>query len=339
MYVRVSISRQRLLPAALISLLLAIPGPLHADDKPPPAGGFFGTFEGHYLDNFGERTRWGTTASLNPVRPIANFYVLPKWGGGGRVGLGYRATAGWDVVALGAADWLSRGDQQVNAGFAPVFINTLAPIFPGNLTAPNSQATADAQLAYHYVDLEGGYNLKLGTSFDLRLFGGARYANFDQNIETTFSPVASGFNGAAIPFSQSDTRQETSYWGVGPRVGASSRLRICESPFYLVTSVSGSVLFGDMRVRENESISLFGPVVDQQKTMYTARTAYNADGEMGVLYDISPILQGLDVTVGYRVAGWFGVNDTRTASPFFASGESHANVATQGTFLRINVRY
>ncbi|HKE11223.1 MAG TPA: Lpg1974 family pore-forming outer membrane protein, partial [Myxococcota bacterium] len=316
------------------ALLLFSTGSSRADDKPPPAGGFFGTFEGHYLANFGETTRWGTSATLNPILPIANFNILPKWGGGGRVGLGYRAAAGWDVVALGAADWLSRSDQQVNAGFAPVFFNTLAPIFPGNFTAPNSQASAEAQLAYSYVDLEGGYNLKLGTSFDLRLFGGARYANFDQNIETTFSPSL----GAAIPF-QSDTRHETSYWGVGPRVGASSRLRICESPFYLVTAVSGSVLFGNMRVRESESISLFGPAFNPQNTMHTARTAYNADGEMGVLYDISPILQGLDVTVGYRVAGWFGVNDTRTASRFFASGESHANVATQGTFFRINVRY
>jgi len=197
--------------------------------------------------------------------------------------------------------------------------------------------TADAQSAYSYVDLEGGYNLKLGEIFDARFFGGARYANFDQNIQTTGTTPGSSL----FPFGvQEDGRQEVSYWGVGPRLGASGRLRICQSPFYLVSSVSGAVLFGDMRVREKQSVSL-GPalnLLNTQNTMYTARTAYNGEGEMGVLYDISPVLQGLDVTVGYRLAGWFGVNDTRTTASL-PSGESHANVVTQGTFLRINVRY
>jgi hypothetical protein len=328
---RTSILRQRRLSLALTTLLVASPGSTHADDKAPPAGAFFGTFEGHYLENFGETTRWGLLGSTIGSQ---SFNILPKWGGGGRIGLGYRAAAGWDVVALGAADWLRSDHQQVSTGAAPFFLSTLAPAFGVEHTSPNSQAIADAQLAYSYVDLEGGYNLKLGTIFDLRLFGGARYANFDQNIQTTFSGVAP----LGPPF-QADTRQEVSYWGVGPRVGSSGRLRICESPFYLVTSVSGSALFGDMRVRERQSFSF--PFFNPQNTMYTARTAYNADGEMGVLYDISPVLQGLDVTVGYRVAGWFGVNDTRTASAFpsVASGESHANVVTQGTFLRINVRY
>jgi hypothetical protein len=72
-----------------------------------------------------------------------------------------------------------------------------------------------------------------------------------------------------------------------------------------------------------------------QDTIYTARTAYNGEGEIGVLYDAAPI----DVTVGYRLSGWFGVNDTRPANNFMPSGESHANVVTQGTFLRINFRH
>ncbi|HBZ70105.1 MAG TPA: hypothetical protein DEP35_10375 [Deltaproteobacteria bacterium] len=118
-------------------------------------------------------------------------------------------------------------------------------------------------------------------------------------------------------------------------------MRLCESPFYLISSVSGSVLFGDMKVQDQASLSVStstNTFVERNK-MYTARTAYNGEGEVGVLYDVSPILQGLDVTVGYRLAGWFGVNDTRPASNFSPSGESHANVVTQGTFLRINVRY
>jgi len=96
-----------------------------------------------------------------------------------------------------------------------------------------------------------------------------------------------------------------------------------------------------MKVQDQASLSV-GTLTNAAATgnrMYTARTAYNGDGEVGVLYDVSPILQGLDVTVGYRLAGWFGVNDTRPASNFNPGGESHANVVTQGTFLRINVRY
>lgn len=312
----------------MAALFLTSARPTRADDKPAATGAFFGTFEGHYLDNFGETTRWGTALSV----PTVNFDVMPKWGGGGRVGLGYRADAGWDVVALGAADWLYSGQQQALVPSSVPFISTLAP---GGGILGTTPATADAQLAYSYVDLEGGYNVKLGTVFGARLFGGVRYANFDQAIQTTQTTLFS------FSLAQFDARREVSYWGVGPRVGASGRLRICESPFYLVSSVSGSALFGDMRVRESGSLSAGAALnaFSPQNTQYTARTAYNGEGEMGVLYDISPILQGLDVTVGYRVSGWFGVNDTRPTNLAFSSGESHANVVTQGTFLRLNVRY
>jgi hypothetical protein len=332
-------------PIALAALLFAAGQTKAADDKPPPAGGFFGTFEGHYLSNLGEKTQWGTLfESLNPFVSTANLSVLPKWGGGGRVGLGYRAASGWDVVALGDADWLYSGNQQFIVPGSQRLAFSLTP--PPPLTPPNSavvfpansQVSADAQTAYSYVDLEGGYNWKLGTIFDVRLFGGARYANFDQDIQTTGS--TSNFVPFGLP-AEIDSRREVTYWGVGPRLGGSGRMRICESPFYLISSVSGSVLFGQMKVQDQDSLSAGTSInveTDRNK-MYTARTAYNGEGEVGVLYDVSPILQGLDVTVGYRIAGWFGVNDTRPANNFNPSGESHANVVTQGTFLRINVRY
>jgi len=332
-------------PLALAALLFAAGQTTAADDKPPPAGGFFGSFEGHYLSNIGEKTQWGTLfQGSNPFVSTRNLSVLPQWGGGGRVGLGYHAASGWDAVALGDADWLYSGHQQLIVPASQRLALSLAPLPVGNppneaITVPgNTQVSADAQAAYSYVDLEGGYNWKLGTIFDARLFGGARYANFDQEIQTS-GAATSNF----VPFGpfQVDTRREVTYWGVGPRLGGSGRMRICESPFYLTSSVSGSVLFGQMKVQDQDSVSLGNSlnVLGDRNKMYTARTAYNGEGEVGVLYDVSPILQGLDVTVGYRIAGWFGVNDTRPASSFNPSGESHANVVTQATFLRINVRY
>ncbi|HTF32459.1 MAG TPA: Lpg1974 family pore-forming outer membrane protein [Myxococcota bacterium] len=330
---------------ALAALFLADVRPTRADEKAPAEGGFFGTFEGHYLSNMGEKTRWGLLTSIsafsNPFTPEVNVNLLPQWGGGGRVGLGYRAAAGWDVVALGDADWLYSANRQAQS--AGLFVQTLeippASFFGG---LANAQVEATAQTAYSYVDLEGGYNMKLGKSIDARLFGGVRYANFDQNIEV------SGFGAAFLSESvQLDNTREVGFWGVGPRVGGSGRLRVCESPFYLVASTSGSVLIGDMKVRDRQSFTIGSTLnaATGAQTSTTGRTAFNADGELGVLYDVSPILQGLDVTVGYRLSGWFGVNDTRTATPqalslnSSTSGESHANVVTQGIFLRVNVRY
>jgi len=340
MHSPVSIRRDALVAPAVLACLFFAAARTTADDKPPPAGGFFGTFEGYYLSNMGEKTRWGMLTSFASFPTSeANFNILSKWGGGGRVGLGYHAAAGWDVVALGDADWLYAGHQQALITNSQFFIDRLAPV---PVSTTSGQVSADAQTAYSYVDLEGGYNLKFGTLFGARLFGGARYANFDQDIQTTGTGTSPFLGGAIFGPGQFDTRREVTYWGVGPRLGGSSRLRVCESPFYLVSSVSGSVLFGDMRVRDRRSFS-FGTSLNafnQQNTMYTARTVYNGEGEVGVLYDVSPILQGLDVTVGYRLSGWFGVNDTRTVPTFLVpSGESHANVVTQGTFLRINVRY
>ncbi|HME69651.1 MAG TPA: Lpg1974 family pore-forming outer membrane protein [Myxococcota bacterium] len=321
----------------LTALCLTSARPTRADEKPHATGGFFGTFEGHYLENIGEKTRWGI--EFGPLEPFGRpLNVSPQWGGGGRVGLGYRSLAGWDVVALGDADWLYSDRQQVQS---PLFLPTLGvpQFFFGGLL--NSQMEATAQTAYSYVDLEGGYNVKLGKSIDARLFGGVRYANFDQNIEV------SGFGVNLFNPAQLDNTREVGFWGVGPRVGGSGRLRICESPFYLVASTSGAVLIGDMKVRDRESLA-FGPTIHPftaSQTSTTGRTAFNAEGELGVLYDVSPILQGLDVTVGYRLSSWFGVNDTRAAptqvvtTNSTTSGASHANVVTQGIFLRLNVRY
>jgi len=327
------------IPLGVAALLfVSVARPTSADEKPAPAGQFFATLEGHYLSNIGEKTRWGTLIDPNSFTPLANLNILPQWGGGGRMGLGYRAGSGWDIAALGDADWLYAGHQQVlitGSAFpfnTPILLNTVQPFF--GLIPPNSSVSVDAQATYSYVDIEGGYNMKLGTMVGARLFGGVRYANFDQSIQTNASGVV-----VSNPF-EVVSRREVTYWGVGPRLGGSARLRICESPFYLVSSVSGSVLFGDMRVKDNESISSgFLNAFNVENRMYAARTAYNGEGEIGVLYDVSPTLNGLDITIGYRLSGWFGVNDTRPPNPAFPSGESHANVVTQGTFLRMSFRY
>lgn len=350
MHVRASTLGPRMFAAAaLTALFLASAQQTFGDEKAPAAGGFFGTFEGHYLDNIGETTRWGML--FQPLPPGHALDVSPKWGGGGRVGLGYRATAGWDVVALGDADWLYSDQRDAQFPGFNAFLQTLH-LPPGPSTSQadaarnflsNGQAEATAQTAYSYVDLEAGYNMKLGESVDARLFGGVRYANFDQNIEV--SAFGSFFpNSVQVD----DATREVGFWGVGPRVGGSGRLRVCASPFYLVASASGAVLIGDMKVRDRQSYTIGSMlnVSPQNQTSTTGRTAFNAEGELGVLYDISPILQGLDVTVGYRLSSWFGVNDTRSATgavlinPFrTTTGESNANVVTQGIFLRLNVRY
>ena len=55
-----SIFRQPLVAlVALAALFLATYGRHGRTRRPPRTGGFFGTFEGHYLDNIGETTRWG----------------------------------------------------------------------------------------------------------------------------------------------------------------------------------------------------------------------------------------------------------------------------------------
>ncbi|HYB12296.1 MAG TPA: Lpg1974 family pore-forming outer membrane protein [Myxococcota bacterium] len=333
---------QPLFVRALLTLLAVLgAAPSRAEETPPAASGFFGSFEGHYLENIGEKTRWGLQFdSLSPGGRALD--VRPKWGGGGRVGLGYNAAAGWDVVAFGDADWLSSDHRQSGSYGQTLFVQTLQlppASFPGALENPGTEATAST--AYNYVDLEAGYNAKLASWISARLFGGLRYANFDQNIEV--SGVSSPFVNTVML----DNTREVGYWGVGPRVGGSARLRVCESPFYLVASTSGAVMIGDMKVRDRQNFtvgSTLNAAVGAQ-TSTTERTAFNAEGELGVLYDISPVLQGLDVTVGYRLSSWFGVNDTRTATPAAfglnptTSGESHANVVTQGIFLRLNVRY
>jgi hypothetical protein len=218
-----------MIPWGVATFLFVCAKPTRADEQPAAAGEFLGTFEGHYLSNMGEKTRWGVLTTFASGLPVTgDFNILPKWGGGGRVGLGYRAATGWDVMALGDADWLYSGHQQTlltNSQFllgSQLFLDRLVlNPFLGSSFA-NGQVSADAQTAYNYVDLEGGYNLKFGTSFGARLFLGARYANFDQNIETTGPSLSLGFV-------QFDTRREITYWGVGPRLGGSGRLRICAS--------------------------------------------------------------------------------------------------------------
>ncbi len=145
----------------------------------------------------------------------------------------------------------------------------------GKRKVGNSRQDGD----YWAGDLEFGKTFLLDM-FSVRPHLGVRYAEFDHK--------ARGF-GETL---------KNDWWGVGPRLGFDTSVRLGDSGFSIFAGASGSYLFGKMK----EKNSFFG---NEKKSA----DVWQIDGEIGVGYEVA---QNFTIGAGYRADYWDGVAD-RTA--------------------------
>lgn len=159
------------------------------------------------------------------------------------------------------------------------------------------------------IDLVIGRDIGVGDRHQLRVFGGARFADF--NTQT---------DGAYYGGTQNQTR---SFVGAGPRVGADGRFMLRDR-IMLDGGASGSVLFGR---RENSYSASYGGYGGYSGGESESGTATNIEGSLALTYLLG---RHAEVSAGYRVAQWWNTVPS-------LDGESDEDRLLHGPFLRLTV--
>ena len=265
--------RQLLLASASALGVAALAGGAHAQVQSP---GFFGSVTGWYIFDAGNDKDNGV-----PAFPPA-LAAAPDNGWGGGALLGYRFSNPWDVAIGGSRSWFTKGKVSAS-GFS-------------------GQADAD----YWTADGEIGYNFASSPTFGWRLFGGARYAQFDHDDDETTT----------------SSSRHVRFHGIGPRLGADFAWRFSDSSaFSLVGGASGAALFGHVRDTDNVGGARASD----------SRTVWNADGKLGLDWEMAPKTH---VTAGYRADWWRNVGDSSSADKYGGSDRKNDRFI-HGPFVRL----
>ena len=302
--IRVATIRNTLLAGvAAVAFSAAAPNAAQAQD-----GSFFGFVEGRYLMTFGDETDVGAgnlACDILIPDPVEDCFVTTHQsdtdhGVGGKVKLGFRSSGAWDVAIAGSGGMLDGDNEHVGP-------NTGVFLVPfGEYTYVSG--VAESETKYAVADLEIGYNVGIGDNGgNVRLFVGARYADFDQDTFFAGTATNSFYSYGPTPI-LSD--REVEFKGVGPRVGVGLNVPL-GNRFSIAAEVSGSVLFGERETTDfwstGEFFQFYAEDSDDDDDIVP-----NAEGNVGLSFVVAGSHPGpvAEITLGYHAEAWFGVNNT-----------------------------
>lgn len=289
-----------------------------------------------------------TTISFPPFAVSQkNREIEPDYALSGGIVARYRIRKKYDVgfAYRGAFTGDEKDHSALNVAINPGSIAVTFPVHPSlfnipiinlNVPIPGLTANSESKSKQHVVDLEAGYYMPVWRA-NVRLFAGLRFAYIDNDTDTLYS---------AIGLIDADISRDSTYWGIGPRLGGSFELPVFNR-ISLGGSAAGAILFGD-RSTDNTtkvSIPLLGGVnITQTDNNGGMRTAFSLDAEINLTYRTA---HGFYAQVGYMMRGMWGVNDTRyvdtlasfNAGTLVTGGSSGASQILHGPFLRLGMRF
>ncbi len=164
--------------------------------------------------NYAIKTKTKTSSDENEVKTSErieqpHFRFRP----GFKVGLGYLLPCdGWDVFLNWT--WL-HAHKKTETGDG---VNSITPAFTTGVTPTAIASEADVKFRFKYntVDLELGRAMFLSRRLSLRPDIGIRGVSIDQDIIMRYSTLSD-------PFEVTRAKQESDFFGLGPRVGLGAR--------------------------------------------------------------------------------------------------------------------
>ncbi|MGV7222088.1 MAG: Lpg1974 family pore-forming outer membrane protein [Nitrospinales bacterium] len=290
-------------------------------------GGFYFILEGRHAFSDGDKTPWA-----DRLLTTGPELIDTDIGGGGRIAVGFQKGK-WDFGLFYTGLHIT-GDR-VRIHGDP---DNLYPVLGyGGYTSGYDDATTEAQFTYHVVDFEAGYNINMGST-DVRLFAGVRYADLDQQVNSTFYtfPSASPYLGLE--------KRDVNFKGAGLRLGANVSKTLF-GPFGVTGGISGAFLAGDQvtLTMQDQTLGTTTYMGDHLTKRFDFRVAGSADGELGLTYRKQiGSASTLIFTAGYRAEAWFNVNNTQSEPPTYSGnvhGTMHANQFFHGAFFRGEWRF
>jgi outer membrane protein OmpA-like peptidoglycan-associated protein len=193
------------------------------------------------------------------------------------------------------------------------------------------------KLRYEVADFEAGYNWQMGSNSTVRLFGGVRFAHFNQTAKAN-AALTTSIGG----ISSASGKRKSTYWGVGPRLGLNGALGIGNSGFNVFGGVSGALLYGKFKDRHSSNLITTGgapttgvSIKDKSKN----KLVPNAEGELGLGYNFrTGGGSSIGLQVGYRAEAWWGVSSD---APVLAGTQaSHkSDQMMHGPFVRLTATF
>ncbi len=326
--------RTSLLAGTAFVALLALDGQSAHAQMYSTGPGFYISAEGRYVFNHSDQSKlWsgnGTDTIIGELHDDddgAGVKARADNGWGGKAMLGYRFNNNWDVGFGFSGAWLKNGKKS----FASSTIDE-----------ENSQ-TLKTKLDYQVADFEAGYNWTMGNNSNLRLFGGIRFAHFNQTAKANaFNYECFGRDGSCFSSSTATAagKRKTTFWGIGPRLGVNGTFGLGNSGFNVFGGVAGAVLFG--KFKDKLSLSAHNTTTDgNTSTNHVSgkknktKVVPNLEGEIGLGYNFNAGSGStVGIQVGYRGDAWWGVaSDANVIESSFTSHS--ANVFTHGPFVRL----
>ena len=248
-------------------------------------------------DNLG----FATTTTFLPIQnpQWAVQTLSPAYQPGFTVGARYiRPCSGKDIRTTW--DHLHTNDST----FVPVSNLNTQWISPFSQTGPSTSESANevgifhlkaarGEVAFDYdlVNLDMGQSVNIGTSTQVRLFGGVSWVRLQEQLVSTFfndpnidpvPPVVAPANPDLRSIMLNNT---STYYGAGPRLGVTSSHSLPRG-FSLVGEVTGAVFGGSMQPAQYSFSGVYDAKVDaeQIRSRRVSQVVWNGDTKLGIGY-------------------------------------------------------
>ncbi len=283
--------------------------------------GFYVSAEGRYLMNEGGKVPNYAYAYGFSLGGYNTSKTNADDGWGGKVMLGYRFGNNWDIGVGISGGWLKGKDSAngVEGGGASGFNEKLK-----------------VELDYQTVDFEAGYNFAMGPGTTLRLFGGLRFANFNQKA------TGEGASTNTLVYDYTfDAKRKTKYWGIGPRIGANGQVGL-GGGFHMFGGVSGALLIGKFNDKHNfvtNNLAGTAPSFYSYNDKKKTKVVPNLAGEIGLGYQFNAGSgSALSLQAGYSGEAFFGASSKGIVQSYFENSKS-TDYIFHGPFLRLTATF
>src|SRR6185369_5768041 len=279
--------------------------------------------------------------------------ATPGWGG--KAMLGYRFNNNWDVGVGGSGGWLTGKKKSNNYVVDTDFTIPISDGIDVTLDGTVTQSLK-VKLNYQVADFEAGYNFTMGSGSNLRVFGGLRYARFNQTAQSKITAAGSiVVDGGGIDVDTSgtavlDSKRKSTFAGIGPRLGINGSFGLGAGGFNVFGGLSGALLYG--KFKDKRSFHLHATGATPAATIDTATSVKdksknklvpNLEGELGIGYNFNAGgATTVGLQLGYRAEKWWGVSSD---APIFGFGgitgpTSHrSDQLMHGPFLRLTATF
>jgi hypothetical protein len=202
-----------------------------------------------------------------------------------------------------------------------------------------ANAAAQVESEVEFVDFEVGHDVGLGSA-NARIFGGVRYAKFDETTDAFFG------NGLAFYFQDQtlDVRKQSEFSGFGPRLGVDFDLPI-GGGFSIGGVFAATILFGEVETRINQVFTSNWDGVITTASSFTSSddTAYTVEIAPMVSYTFGGESANAKISLGYRFDSYVGVADTQTRQTAIFAGYNFGDAADdaqfEGAFLKVGIGF